>query len=334
MRITFVYHNHDQSILRWRVNYLAEALVRHGIDAQRKHIKDKDIKECCLTSDVVVFYRSNSTEVLNFLKDLQGERIKIIYDIDDYIFQENCKFSNLNERKWVLSFMSKIPTVMSSTNQLLEVMPEGKHKILRENAIDLNTYNILKHEKVSDGFYNIGWLVGVSRYEMRPFIYETLKKISSKIANVKFTYFGKEDDFLKSLQELPLVVNRLDYIQPYYWQNLYKKYKEANMDIVINPLDETDIFAHCRSHLKFIETYAYGVPLIHARTRTFQEVITEGHTGFFASTPEEYVEKLILVKNSPELVKDIVENARKILLDRFIIDNLVPNFLNSLLMTV
>jgi hypothetical protein len=81
------------------------------------------------------------------------------------------------------------------------------------------------------------------------------------------------------------------------------------MDVVINPLDEKDEFVSCKAELKYIECGAANVPIVTARTHPFTEVIREGENGFFASTPEEYAKKALMVCRDGNLARAVANAA-------------------------
>jgi intein/homing endonuclease len=102
-------------------------------------------------------------------------------------------------------------------------------------------------------------------------------------------------------------------------------------------------FVSHNSELKFVEAGAMGVPMVVSRVHPFTEIIKEGETGFFASTPEEFADKIMFVLRNRELARkvgsasrdhvrkeyDIRKHARKFMADvldasRFSMQETVP----------
>jgi glycosyltransferase involved in cell wall biosynthesis len=94
------------------------------------------------------------------------------------------------------------------------------------------------------------------------------------------------------------------------WRLLYEHYKDFGLHVVVNILNESDEFCHCKSELKYIEASALGVPLVTSRVHPFVEVIREGENGFLASTPREFALKTLSVCRDRALALDIVKSAQ------------------------
>jgi hypothetical protein len=101
------------------------------------------------------------------------------------------------------------------------------------------------------------------------------------------------------------------YFKPDEWKELYQACRSLAFSVVINPLDEKDEFCHCKSELKYVETGAMMVPLVTSRVHPFTEVIREGENGFFASTPEEFADKALMVCRNPSLAEKVAMAAHK-----------------------
>jgi ADP-heptose:LPS heptosyltransferase len=224
---------------------------------------------------------------------------------------------------------------MASTPKLLEQMPKNNRpRFVRPNMIDQRTYDLLAANNVVSrkNKYRIGWMTGINRKEMQDFILSLLHQIDLKMTNVEFWYFGNADDFYKqTLKFKNIVIVRLAYVPTTNWKTFYKNMKMAALDVVINPLIENDIFFHCKSPLKYIEQGAIGTPLITSRVSPFTEVIKDGVNGLFASTPHEFVNKIIYLKENYDIALAISKKAQEDIRDNYIVDNYVPEFINNII---
>lgn len=71
-----------------------------------------------------------------------------------------------------------------------------------------------------------------------------------------------------------------------------------------------DLWSRGKCGLKLLQYMASGLPAVANPVGVHREMIAHGETGFFASTPDEWVDAIRLLTNDPELRKKIGERAR------------------------
>ncbi len=101
------------------------------------------------------------------------------------------------------------------------------------------------------------------------------------------------------------------------------------MDIGIMPLPD-DPWCRGKCGLKALQYMALGIPTIVSPVGVNVEIIRDGENGFLASTDDEWVRKLSLLVNSPELRKRIGEAGRKTVEVRYSAEAQVPRFVEVL----
>lgn len=275
---------------------------------------DKDYYSRCINSDVIIYYRCYSDQTA-FIEKLDSLGKLVIYDIDDYVFQNGGRFNTAHELKVINQYFNAANCYSASTQTLLDKFPKNDNpRFVRKNCINKQTFNILssdKYRKENERF-RVGWTVGINRREMQDFAIELLGLLDVPDMGIDFYYFGKMDDFYKRTKTFRNIsCNRLNYIPTGQWKDLYKLFTLSNFDVVINPLDENDEFFSCKSEIKFIELGSMGVPLIVSRVKPFTEIITEGTNGFFASTPRDFAQKILYLKKNPMLARSVGLRARE-----------------------
>lgn len=330
LSFSFVHHGHDAALQRWRIWYLADALRRKGHSADIVHMNHHLFTNKCLNSDVIVFYRCYFKKN-NFINELVRLGKLVIYDIDDFVFQKHGRFNSDMERQLINNYISAVNCYTASTPTLLKQIPINKKpRYVRRNAIDERTYSLLSsYNKKPNKRFRIGWLAGINRNEMHFFMKEFIRNLNASLPNVEFWYFGKMDSFYRYAKTMKNIsVNRLTYVPTANWKDFYKRIQSANLDVVINPLVEDNVFFNCKSELKYIECGALGIPLITSRVKPFTEVIKEKETGLFATSALEFVMKIIKLKNDHSLRQNIIDNARKDTRERYIIDNNIEEYIN------
>jgi glycosyltransferase involved in cell wall biosynthesis len=316
LRFCFAHSSTDAALLRWAIGYLSDALKQDGIDAEVVNTATPAGREACDTADAVLFYRTIDQESLDFIRRMKLRGKFVLYAIDDYIFQPNCKYAS---GKLVKSFFDEANAIVSPSSKLLEKITIDKPKIHRRNVLDQETLDLLnpiQFVSSAPNCYAIGWLAGIGRKEMNGFVKLTLRCLDKRLGDGEaaiFICFGGHS--LGSFEKIRVVE------QPYFrsdkWKELYQAYRSFAFSVVINPLDESDEFCHCKSSLKFVETGAMMVPLVTSRVHPFTEVIHEGENGFFASTPDEFASKALEVCRNSALAKKVALAAQKQVQDEY-----------------
>ena len=60
-----------------------------------------------------------------------------------------------------------------------------------------------------------------------------------------------------------------------------------------------------------------GVPLVTSRIPPYTEILKENETGFFASTPREFAEKILKVMRNEKLSRYVSENAKNMVREKY-----------------
>jgi glycosyltransferase involved in cell wall biosynthesis len=323
-RIVFTYSGHDAALVRWALVYLGDALKREGISVSIVNFATMNDELWAEGTDVIMVYRSFDLKTLHMMRRMKAQGKFVMFFLDDYLFQPNCKYLNIHVP---METIHEADCFVSSSARLLTKMPE-KPKIHRRSVLDYESIKLLTQEyRRNKGEFNIGWLCGLGRTnKMDNFVYEMLQVLDSMIPEgIKciFHSFGSRN----YPQYSKLSINEQIYFAPEEWRSLYSKWTKLDLGVVINPLDESDEFNHCKSELKFVEAGAMGVPIITSRISPYTEFIKEGENGFFASTPEEYAWKLLTLLKDETLSRRVSENCNKYMLENYDVQKNAKQFL-------
>lgn len=304
-----------------------------GHNCKTIHMASREYTSECLNSDVIIYYRCYNDQSY-LIKRLCEMGKLVIYDIDDYVFQVGGRFNSSHEIKMISQYFNSVNCYTASTETLLAQMPKNnKPRFVRENFFNNETFKILSNDKYKKPrpYFRIGWTVGINRREMQDYAKKFLRILNKmKLKEFEFYYFGKSDDFYRFTKSLDNIkCRRLDYVPTAQWKELYKIFTLSDFDVVVNPLDENDVFFNCKSGIKFLEVGAMGVPLVVSRVKPFTEIIEEGFDGMFASTPKEMVEKILHLKNNPEECKLMGQNAREKVKRLWLTDSHIDKFVDN-----
>jgi len=110
-------------------------------------------------------------------------------------------------------------------------------------------------------------------------------------------------------------------------ENEYEDYK--SLDIGVYPLPN-DEWAKGKAGFKAIYYMAAGVPCVASPVGMNKEIIQDGVNGFLANSEEEWLEKISLLIENPELRKKIGLAGRKTVEERYSVKVNAPRFLKVL----
>ena len=318
----------DAALKRWQVDYLKDALNSNGITT--KTYSASEISRVP-TSFFSMFYRTSDEDCLGLMKASNHNGSYVIYSIDDFIFQKNCKFKD--NRNYNQSFL-EASLFVSPSKELCSKFPNNKPTIVRKNGLDLETFKLLSDfKKDKSEPPTIGWLTSAGRKESDEMVKNLLAKLDIAIDGkykIKFIMFGNhniENEYRN------IIVKKLDNIDCSDPEKLYETYKTCNFDIVINPLPNDEFFA-CKSELKLIETGALGVPLIASNIKPFSEVIENNKNGILCNNEDDFVNSIVKLLKDKNLSKTIGKNARNFVKNNYLIDNIAKKFIVDLLETI
>jgi len=304
MTITFCYDHVDSALWRMSIYYPLTAIKESGDAAFCFNVIYHDPGE----ADVYIFYRCTNPKSLAVMQRLKDAGKFVIYAIDDYVFEANCKYAIPNaSRDLFFDFFKTANAVMASNGRLLDHIPVDR-KIRYHSTLDMESVRLLRSKpRVDSAPFSFAWLAGSNHHSMDEFVKKVLELLDERLPSKSiFHRYGKHIPCL--LKNIEVVEH--PYVPVNQWKELYSQYSSFGLDATISPLPEDEEFCHCKATLKYIESAAMEVPIIVSRMSQFTEVIREKHNGMFASSPEEFADKVLLLFKSPGLARDIAANAR------------------------
>lgn len=304
-RVVFVTNGHDAVLRRWAVEYLCEAIKSMGVPAKTVDISSEGDR-LCDGADLVVVYRSFDLKTIRLIKRMRQRGTFVAFFLDDYLFQKDCKYTFGHQ--YGTEAMQEADVLVSSSEELLRRMPD-KPKILRRSVLDEDAMSTLQQQYRRGVEFSVGWTAGAGRGSgMDEFVREFLRELENGMRDKErcsFKCFG-----MRGFESTDRVsVEKTPFFGWTDWMGLYRKMKSFDLGVVINPLEESEEFHWCKSELKFVESAAMGVPLVTSRVPPYKGLIKEGVNGFFASTPKEFAEKVLLLMRDERMSRRVSGEA-------------------------
>ncbi len=272
--------------------------------------------------NLLYIHRSDpSVKVIELINSYHNLGKKVIYDIDDLIFDQdqikNINFLKHTDQKFRKSFIQKTndylriikmsDLVITPTDFLSEYIKNKYHistKVLH-NHLDQNSLNQGKNiykEKQKKDIKNqiiIGYFPGTKTHQID---FETIKKplfeVLKKHPSIKLKIVGE-----LSTKDIPENIKH----QIFFHQRVpYKKLMSlySNIDINLAPLEINNDFCEAKSELKYFFAGACGIPTIATDTKAFRHAIINNKNGFLCKNEKDWKKYLnYLIKNKNQIQK-------------------------------
>lgn len=267
--------------------------------------------------------------VLDFIEEVQKKGKKVIFDLDDLVFDYkdlSVLMGSINSKNvfywigyfWGIRRIAKRVDGFLCTNGFLgEKLKKSFNKPYEVVSNSLNkeqvsdSEELIKKKKFGGGFL-IGYFSGSP----------THKKDFGMIEAELIKFLNDHDEailrvvgYMNFSDEMKVLIKK-GRVQVVKFIN-YLKLQEliSEVDVNIAPLVIND-FTNCKSELKFFEAGVVETTTIASPTYTFKKAIKDGENGFLAQ-PGEWYDKLEYLYKHPEENKKIAKNAREYALKHY-----------------
>lgn len=330
-RILYVIDSEESAQFRYRVENVKEVLKdsdKYKVSWVRKEkIFDVDFNRVDLM--IILRQTAKSVSMLKFIRDFQVTGKKVLFDLDDLIFDYKdlpilmWSTKSRNIFYWLGYFfgvrrIAKRVDGFLCTNEFLgrklkksfnkpyKVIPNSLNKKQVEYSNEL-----IKNKTEKDNFI-IGYFSGspthAKDFEM---IEQELIKFLNTYDDARLNvvgYMNFSDEMNKLIKQ-----NKICFSKPVNYLKLQELMSEV--DVNIAPLVIND-FTNCKSELKFFEAAAVETTTIASPTYTFKKAIKDGENGFLAQ-PGEWYDKLEYLYKHPKENKKIAKAARQYALKHY-----------------
>ena len=317
--------------------------IRQVVDEMKRQNLAKvwtfDVKDCLPEAenifyegahyaDIIWFGRSVSKNVIASVEELQKLGKKVIFDLDDNIFdispwsQHYDAFGteevyidgkavwkdkvninipeNIKRKEYYKDFLSMTSALSVTTPLLMDHYKQYAKKIfVFPNAMNMRLWDCGQTIQRDPNKIRIFWQGGVSHYEDFWEIIEVIPEITKKYPQVHWSMMGASwEHFWKNIPP-----ERYEYLDWVHIEAYPYRMKLSGADIGIVPLRDTR-FNRCKSSIKYYEHAAMGIPTVASNLPPYSDDIQDGKNGYLANTKEEWIEKL------SRLIEDAEERNR------------------------
>lgn len=246
-----------------------------------------------------------------FEKQFKRSKAKIVFDFDDAIWkfdvsEANKKFGWLKDPSKTARIISLSDLIIAGNHYLANYAKHyNKNVTIIPTTIDTTEYKRTSFSKKNNQLC-IGWSGSITTIKHFEYAIPFLKILQSKYPNkIYFKVIGDENYFNQELG-----------IRGIKW-NLSTEIEElSEIDIGIMPLPD-DEWAKGKCGLKGLQYMALEIPSVMSPVGVNSEIISDGINGFLAKDNNEWVEKISLLIENPDLRKQMGAEARKTVEERY-----------------
>lgn len=303
-------------------------------DNPNKNVRLQDIQEHVDGADVVSIQSPGYKDVVTLMKLYKSEGKKVVVDYDDYSFDldpGNPRYAELGteekagwkdgqngfdlraNRAKKAAFehaLSQADMITTTTEYLAEKFrPHNANVKICPNSIDFDLWRPIPRPSELNKEVRIGWFGGDSHFVDLEIFKELFPRLADRFPQVKFVIQAPPvpgwGQFFENIPQ-----ERMEW---YGWAELkwYTLFLASrHFDIGLCPLAPLE-FNKCKSSIKAMEFQALGAAVVAQDMLPYSATIKEGKTGFLASTPDQWFEKISLLIENKHLREEMALNAYK-----------------------
>ena len=181
--------------------------------------------------------------------------------------------------------------------------------------IDTEKYVPREDRKPESSNVVVGWIGSPSTGPYVKLLAGAFRTLSEKYPRLTVELIGAGE---VRIEGVPIVMKR--------WVAESEVADLQNFDIGIMPLPDNE-WTRSKGGYKLIQYMACGIPCVASPVGINTEIIQDGFNGFLAKNEEEWVEKLSLLIENPELRRKMGQNGRTMAEKKYSVQANVPKFL-------
>ena len=328
--ILFVVGDKISAQYRYRVNNVIESIRKYTNWGAGAIFAGEATERMLTDIDLVVILRQSvkGDTVPNFIKTAHKKGIKVVFDIDDLIFDYRDLLKILKGVHSVAApywmgiiwksrkIAIRVDGFITTNNFLAKKLKRSFGKPAKVIPNSLNDAQVKVAEDCIKDKGHKGFIIGY--FSGSPTHVRDLRLVEPEI----FKFLDEHNDvklrivgFMEPSPEMKKRIKNGQVEILKFMDYLEQLKTMSKVDVNIAPLVISE-FTNCKSELKFFEAAAVETTTIASPTYTFKKAISDGKNGFLAQ-PGEWYDKLEYLYNNPSENRKIAKVARKYALENY-----------------
>ncbi len=257
--------------------------------------------------DVIFIYREAfMTGTTLFERMLKRSGAKVVFDFDDAIWNFDVSAGNKNlgwlkRPQKVNEIMAMADLILAGSSHLAAHAQQYNSRVqVIPSTLDMEKYTVASKCENKQAPIVIGWcgsITTLKHFEIILPVYSKLKqKFGSRIA---FALYG-----------LPGYINEALEIRSVDFSPETEVPFISSFDIGVMPLPDNE-WTRGKCGMKGLQYMSLGIPAVMQAVGANCDIITDGENGYLATTEAEWIEKISLLIEKPELRQQLGANGRK-----------------------
>lgn len=254
-----------------------------------------------------------------FEKAVSLLRVPLIFDFDDAIFlpaksAPNNFIERFKRPRKISEIIAMSSYVIAGNGYLADyALKFNKNVGIIPTAIDTDAYPPKTAYDTDEVV--IGWIGSATTLDFLNGLEGVFRKLLQRFKNIKIKVIGGS-----------FHINGLTNVISQPWSLATEIESLKAFDIGIMPMPDND-WTRGKCGFKAILYMSIAIPCVSSPVGVNKEVIQDGSNGFLASSDEEWLDKLSLLIQSPQLRKKIGSLGRKTVEEKYSVKANAPNFL-------
>jgi glycosyltransferase involved in cell wall biosynthesis len=239
-------------------------------------------------------------------RQLARLHVPIVYDFDDPIWlayrsPQNGVFSRL-KFPGKTAAICRLATRVVTGNRLLATWARQHSSSVDvvPSTVDMEKYPAKSHDRQPD-LVTLGWSGSHSTLPFLELVQETLVRLAGS-RRFKLLVISHTDDYRNEGLPVPIVSKR--------WCAATEAMDLHEMDIGLAPFPNSG-WTPWRCHGKVLQYMAAGIPCVASNIGILPDYIQDGVNGFLAASDDEWIEKLRMLIDDPDLRRRMGAAARQ-----------------------
>lgn len=252
------------------------------------------------------------------LKLLRKGAKKIIYDFDDSVMYRNSKAGSPHSKTRMRRFADMVRAsdfVIAGNRFLMEQALAFTDRVaVIPTAIDGNRYTRKDYDLPKDRV-TLGWIGDHGSIHYMEKMKPLFEQLGRKYPNAELSIVC---DVFIDCENIPVIKKM--------WSQETEVSDLKEMDIGLMPL-MNDLWSEGKCGLKILQYFGVGVPAVCTPVGVNKDVVKDGVNGLYADSPQQWLEKISTLIESPRLRKEMGLEGRKTVFEGYTIEACAPRLL-------
>ncbi|HHT9136055.1 MAG TPA: glycosyltransferase family 4 protein [Candidatus Wunengus sp. YC60] len=252
---------------------------------------------------------------------LKRKGIKIIYDFDDAVMYKSPVDGGGRsfKRRRTFARMIRYSEQIIAGNQYLKMqaLPYNKNIIVIPTAIDTSKYTMKDYSRNKEKV-TIGWIGSKSSLPFLKELTPAFDHLASQREAIELKIIC--NDFFEC-EKMPVIKKP--------WTMVDENSDLQDIDIGLAPLPNHE-WTKGKCATKLLQYLSVGIPVVCSPVGVHNEIIQEGVNGLFASSNQEWTEKINLLAHDKTLRERIGLEGKRTVESHYSLKANVPKFINAI----